>query len=119
MLVPGTHFEIDKGTVAEALNFCKNDGDFNKFGVLPADMQNINPFRDVHDKAEHSEITSIKAEHSGIFIRYRACILFCLLVNDKPLANSCSVSICSPPRISNNYALRYFNLLLFKNLKKW
>lgn len=50
------------------------DDDFSEISIVPANTRKINVFRHFFDKAEFSEIISIKADYPGICNRYKECL---------------------------------------------
>lgn len=67
--LPGGQFERVKGSMAEALDYCKKDYDFIEFGSLTSDFRKMNSFKDVLDKGERGEVSAIKANYPGLYIR--------------------------------------------------
>lgn len=50
------------------------DDDFSEISIVPVNTRKINVFRHFFDKAEFSEIISIKADYPGICNRYKECV---------------------------------------------
>ncbi|KAF8789569.1 Replication-associated protein like [Argiope bruennichi] len=76
-------------------------------------------FKDVLSKAESGDITSIKEEHPGIFIRYKTNILSSIKFRTEELTNSCGVWICGPPRCGKDSGVRKLGDVYVKSLNKW
>lgn len=56
----------------EASEYCKKDDNFTEFDALKSDKRKVNQLRDVPDKAEVGDYTSINADYRGIYLRYKA-----------------------------------------------
>lgn len=66
------HFEVKRGTVLEAIEYCKKDGDYYEFGDPPVEERsNANVYADCIIAAERGDLEYIKKEHPGQFLRYK------------------------------------------------
>lgn len=66
------HFEVKRGTVREATDYCKKDGDYYEFGEYPVEERsNASVYKKCIDLAESGDIESIKNDYPGQFLRYK------------------------------------------------
>lgn len=117
--LPGAHLERTRGTPEECADYCRKDGDFVEFGCIPTTTGRPTQFGDVLRKAANGEITSIKEEHPGIYLRYKATLLSEISFTTTELSNSCGVWLVGPPRSGKDYAVRQLKSVYSKNLNKW
>nr|QTE03483.1 MAG: replication-associated protein [Ficedula mugimaki CRESS-DNA-virus sp.] len=117
--IPTAHFERARGTPEEFSNYCKKDGDFSEFGVLPSSTGRADKFGDILRKAEAGEIAEIKEAYPGMYLRYKATILSSLKCDVTELDGSCGVWINGPPRSGKDYAVRQLDSVYNKMLNKW
>lgn len=77
-LLPGGHYEVTRGSMQQASDYCKKDGDFVEYGELPeephvaggrATMARWNKTRELAKEGKIEEIDS------DIYIRYRHSLL--------------------------------------------
>ncbi|KAF8778145.1 Protein max like protein [Argiope bruennichi] len=72
---------------------------------IPRVKSGSSVFKDVLAKAESGDISSIKENYPGIFIRYKTNILSSVRFRMEELTESCGVWICGPPRCRKDYAV--------------
>lgn len=73
---PGGHFEKMLGTPAEAVTYCKKDGNYHEHGVLPTTTQGRrSDLESVKQLVDEGKFDLIREEHYGLFIRYRRAIV--------------------------------------------
>lgn len=70
-LLPRAHVEAQKGSVHQASDYCKKDGDFTEWGSLPERKRDGKErWRFILERAECGDLGSIRDEYPGEFIRY-------------------------------------------------
>lgn len=117
--LPSAHFERAKGTPLEASNYCKKDGDYKEYGILPTTTGRASVFGDALAKAESGDIDAIKTLYPGVYIRYKANILSSIKFSVEQLDSSCGVWICGPPRCGKDYSVRSLVSVYVKSCNKW
>lgn len=117
--LPGAHFEVLRGTLAQSIDYCKKDGDFTEFGELPDAASTDNKFKRILTLAAAGDITAIKEDYPGDFLRYKKSIESSILYNNVELDDSCGYWIVGPPRCGKDYAVRKFGNYYSKPLNKW
>lgn len=70
-LLPRAHIEAQKGSIHQAADYCKKDGDFKEWGELPERKRDGKErWRFIIDRAERGDLAGIKDEYPGEYIRY-------------------------------------------------
>ncbi|GFR18562.1 replication-associated protein [Trichonephila clavata] len=113
------HIEPAKGTPEQNKKYCSKDGDFKEYGRLPSIKRGGGAFKDVLVAAERGEISKIKEEYPGLYIRYKTNILSSIAFRTDELENSCGVWICGPPRCGKDASVRKLGNVYVKSLNKW
>lgn len=100
-IFPTAHFEVKRGTVAEAATYCKKEGDYTEFGNLPEErgvrggIVNADRWVNAKESAIKGDFDSIDAE---IFIRYYGSIK--KIADDKKLREPVStLDWIKPPNL--------------------
>lgn len=69
---PTAHWEMKRGTVSEAIKYCKKDGDFYEHGEPPVEERsNGNVYSECIKLAESGDLESIKDQYPGQYLRYK------------------------------------------------
>lgn len=82
------HWEIKKGTVLQALTYCKKDGDFKERGDVPKEQgvkgrqANKERYNEIIKFARAGNMLEIEEEHPTVFLQYNR-ILHSLFTCDK------------------------------------
>lgn len=64
------HIEAQRGDTTAAADYCKKDGDFKEFGVLPATKRSGTArWAWIIERAEEGDLESIKREYPGDYLR--------------------------------------------------
>lgn len=75
-LVGGGHFEVKRGTSAQAITYCKKDGDFEEHGVPPVEAGKRTDIDAYHEwlrgLRERPTEADIAMHHPGIYMKYKA-----------------------------------------------
>lgn len=70
-LLGRAHLESQKGSSAQAAEYCKKDGDFDEWGDPPKENRNSkNRWRFILKCAEDGDLETIKDEYPGEYLRY-------------------------------------------------
>lgn len=66
------HIEKRMGTVQQAIDYCKKDGDWKEFGAIPESSGDATKktWNTIIERAENGDLDWIKENHPQIFIRY-------------------------------------------------
>lgn len=115
-----SHFERMRGTSAEAADYCKKDGDFSEFGVLPPPRAANLGFPEAVELAKAGDYAAMLDKCPGLYVRYKANFEALRVMDTTELSDSCGVWISGPPRCGKDYAVRQLGKSLFnKALNKW
>lgn len=83
-LIPRAHFEIARGSHAQAAHYCQKDGDFQEFGTLPTDSRgNATAFEDflawalaIHTSTGFAPTErDIAQAFPGLYVRYSRSLM--------------------------------------------
>lgn len=75
-LIPRAHLERQRGSIAQAIDYCKKDGDFQESGERPYGPEGQkNQWKEVILLAEAGKLEEIKDKFPSIFLRYHAKLL--------------------------------------------
>lgn len=70
-LLPRAHIEAQRGSVHQASDYCKKDGDFIEWGTLPElKRTGKERWRFIIERAEIGDLGSIRDEYPGEYFRY-------------------------------------------------
>lgn len=65
------HIEPQRGSVHQAADYCKKDGDFDEWGELPEKKRNSKErWHFILDHAESGDLKSVRDEYPGDYLRY-------------------------------------------------
>lgn len=66
------HFEPKRGTVQQAIDYCKKDGDYYEFGTPPVEERsNANVYGECIKLARSGDLRTIADEYPGQYLRYK------------------------------------------------
>lgn len=84
-LLPRGHWERQRGSIRQAIEYCKKDGNFNEFGEKPrgGELQK-DKWKDVIQLAEAGKIDDIKKDYPDVYFRYTSK-LFGLYKPERPI----------------------------------
>lgn len=117
--LPGAHIEKCKGTPDENARYCKKDGDFKEFGVLPKDTTSGGPFARALQLARENKLHEVEQTQPGIFLRYKNTLESLITFRTSEMNNSCGIWIYGPPRCGKDFAVHQSPSLYVKALNKW
>lgn len=70
-LLPRAHIEAQRGAIHQAIDYCKKDGDFTTWGVIPEKKRDGKErWRFILERAERGDLQSIRDEYPGEYFRY-------------------------------------------------
>lgn len=117
--LPGAHIEKCHGSVEDNIQYCKKDGEYTEYGIVPKISGSTNKFKDAINLAERGAVSEIKSLYPGLYLRYKNTLESLVLCDSDELVNSCGVWICGPPRCGKDYAVKQLKDLFVKPLNKW
>lgn len=79
------HLEPRLGTIEQAIEYCKKDGDFFERGRVQARQAQKDVWGDVLDLAEAGELRTIKDEYPRHYLQYFKTLMSIRAFNSKPL----------------------------------
>ncbi|AXF50876.1 replication-associated protein [Panicum ecklonii-associated virus] len=69
---PTAHWEIKRGSVQQAIDYCKKDDDWYEYGEPPVEERSgANAYAEAIAFAEAGDLESVKQFHPGTFLRYK------------------------------------------------
>lgn len=70
-LLPRAHLEPQRGSIQQATEYCKKDGDFTEWGDMPGQARdNKERWKFIIERAELGDLNAIKDEYPGEYLRY-------------------------------------------------
>lgn len=72
-LLPRAHIEIQRGSILQAITYCKKDNNFHEWGDQPEDMNGTNQnnkWSTILTLAENGDIESIRSQFPRIYFQY-------------------------------------------------
>lgn len=70
-IIPRAHIESQRGSIHQAAEYCKKDGDFVEWGDIPQEKRSTKErWRFIIQKAECGDMGAIKDEYPGEYLRY-------------------------------------------------
>lgn len=100
---PDAHFEIKRGTPQQAADYCKKDGYFEEFGVLPLEQQVAGgnkrkaEFAEAYSLAKTQKVSDVEPELQIKYLHTLNKIADRELAIKSELDNTCGVWIYGPP----------------------
>lgn len=85
ILGPRFHLEARMGTIEQAIEYCKKDGDFKERGKISTRQAAKDCWGDVLDLAEAGDIKTIKEEYPRHYIMYYKTLMSIRAYKSKPL----------------------------------
>lgn len=118
---PGAHIERSRGTPEEAALYCRKDGDFREYGTLCSRVAGNSKFSHAVKSAEKGDLSSVKENDPGIYLRYKATLESLRKFDVTELETSCGYWLVGPPRSGKDFAVRslFKGEFFDKNCNKW
>jgi len=71
-LLPRAHIEKRRGTVEQAISYCKKDGDFIEYGAIPESSgdSTIKTWNEIIKRAKSGDLEWIEENHPKVYLRY-------------------------------------------------
>lgn len=85
LLGPRYHLEARLGTIEQAIEYCKKDGQWTERGKITARQSAKDAWGDVLDLAEAGELKTIKDEYPRHYLQYFKTLMSIRAYNSKPL----------------------------------
>lgn len=96
-LHPSCHWEIKRGTVKEAIDYCRKDGKWEQFGDIPDESGSQSSYRHCVELAQAGKMDSIAEEYPGMYTRYKRTYESMVQFSKEPLEEPCGIWIVGPP----------------------
>lgn len=96
-LHPTCHWEVKRGTVKEARQYCMKDGNYEEFGEVPDESGSQYSFRHCVELAQAGKVDDIAEEYPGLYTRYKRTYESMVKFSHDPLEEPCGVWLVGPP----------------------
>lgn len=117
---PNSQIKRAEGSVQENIDFCKKEGEWKEFGIVPTTNNGGNRFAQVLKAAEKGELKTVKNSYPGLYIRYKKTLESLSPCNKSSLNSPCGIWIYGPPHSGKKCGVMNFCSSLFlKSSNKW
>lgn len=116
------HWEVARGTSAQAADYCKKDGDYVEFGTFPGDQGRRNDLERAIETLKSDGLAAVASQHTAVFVKYSRGLRDASLFLQAPYTH-CDVRgywIWGPPGSGKSHCARTFSDSLYiKDQNKW
>lgn len=120
-LEPTAHWEPRRGSVLQAINYCKKEGDYSEYGEVPCqERSNKNSFKYCLEKSKAGDFESIEeSDYLGTYIRYKKTFDNYYIPDIDPLQHPRGVWIFGRPGCGKDTAVIKKYKPYIKGHNKW
>lgn len=116
---PEGHYEMKRGTVAQAIEYCKKDGDFVEIGDVPSDDSGV-AIRTCIAYAKEGNMDAVEELSPALYLRYKRTFEGLCKFNIPLLTEPTGYWIVGPPGSSkDSNVLKLDPAPYVKSLNKW
>lgn len=112
------HFEVRRGTIQQAIDYCKKEGRYVEFGDLPDDNSGC-AIRECIALAKKGDIESIEDRSPGLYLRYKRTFETMRQCNLDPLSEPRGYWVYGKPGTSKDSNVLKLNPFVKSHNKWW